>query len=521
MSVSATIILTAGISLLLGSAIGIFIQKFIAAKKVSSAELQAKTILMTAEKEIETKRREAIMEAKDKVYKERHEFEEQNRLRRQELQLLEKRLLQKEETLERRIDSLDRRDQEIQNREEGVKSALDEAQQRQKRLDQLIEEQKQKLEKISDMTAENAKKLLLEAMTNEARQDGARLIKNIEEDAKENAERKAKRIITMAIQRNASDFTVENTISVVQLPNDEMKGRIIGREGRNIRALEQATGVDLIVDDTPEAVIISGFDTVRREIARLALEKLLADGRIHPARIEDVVSKSKQEVDQTIKEAGERVMLETGVTGLHPELIRTIGRLRYRTSYGQNVLQHSVEVSHLAAAMAAELKADVHLASRAGLLHDLGKAVDHEIEGGHATIGSDLATKYNEPQSVIHCIAAHHGEVEFQSLEAVLVQAADAISASRPGARRENIETYIKRLKKLEDISMSFQGVEKAYAIQAGRELRIIVKETEIADNEAILLAKDIAKKVEEELEYPGQIKVTVIRESRAVEYAK
>ncbi len=516
-----TIVLAAFLALAAGVGLGIFIQKSNASKKISSAELQAKTILQNAEKEIETKRREAIVEAKDKVYKERLDLEEQTKARRQELQILEKRLLQKEETLERRIDSLDRRDLELQNREDNLKKQKDELGSKQNKLDSLIEEQKEKLENISGLTADNAKKLLIETMTNEARHDGARLIKNIEEEAKENADRKAKRIITMAIQRNASDFTVENTISVVQLPNDEMKGRIIGREGRNIRALEQATGVDLIVDDTPEAVIISGFDTVRREIARLALEKLLADGRIHPARIEDVVAKAQQEVEQMIKEAGERVMLETGVTGLHPEVIRTLGRLRYRTSYGQNVLQHSIEVSLLAAAMAAELKADLHLAARAGLLHDLGKAVDHEIEGGHATIGADLATKYNEPTSVVHCIAAHHGEVEFQSLEAVLVQAADAISASRPGARRENVETYIKRLKKLEDISMSFGGVEKAYAIQAGRELRILVKETEISDDDAILLAKDIANKVEEELEYPGQIKVTVIRESRAVEYAK
>lgn len=517
----STILLISIATLAVGVFVGFFINKVSSSKKVTSAEQQAQTILNNAQKEIETKRREAIMEAKDKAYKERHEFEEQTRARRQELQSQEKRLLQKEETLDRRIDSLDRRDTEIQNREDALKKTQNELGQKQSKLDGIIDDQKKKLENISGMTADNAKKLLIETMTNEARHDGARLIKQIEDEAKENAERKAKRIVTMAIQRNASDFTIENTISVVQLPNDEMKGRIIGREGRNIRALEQATGVDLIVDDTPEAVIISGFDTVRREIARLALEKLLADGRIHPARIEDVVTKAQEEVEQMMKEAGERVMLETGVTGLHPEIIRTIGRLRYRTSYGQNVLQHSVEVAFLAAAMAAELKADTNLAARAGLLHDLGKAIDHEVEGGHATIGADLATKYNEPTSVVHCIAAHHGEVEFQSLEAVLVQAADAISASRPGARRENIETYIKRLKKLEDISLSFEGVEKAYAIQAGRELRILVKENDISDEAAILLAKDISKKVEEELEYPGQIKVTVIRETRAVEYAK
>jgi len=508
-------------SLSIGLLLGFILYKITAQQKISSAEMQAKSILENAEREIETKRRELAMEAKDKLYRDKQEFEEQTRSRRQELQNLEKRLLQKEETLERRLDSLDRRDQELQSREESLNKAQNEVQQKQHKLDAIIEEQKARLEKISGMTSESAKKLLIETMTNEARHDGARLIKQIEEDAKENAERKAKRIITMAIQRNASDHTIENTISVVQLPNEEMKGRIIGREGRNIRALEQATGVDLIVDDTPEAVIISGFDIVRREVARVALEKLLTDGRIHPARIEDVVAKAKNEVDLLIKESGEQAMLETGVTGLHPEIIRTLGRLRFRTSYGQNVLQHSIEVAHLAATMAAELRADINLANRAGLLHDLGKAVDHEIEGGHAQIGADLANKYSEPPSVVHCIAAHHGEIEFQSLEAVLVQAADAISASRPGARRENIETYIKRLKKLEDISLSFSGVSKAYAIQAGRELRIMVKEDDINDEEALLLAKDIAKKVEEELEYPGQIKVTVIRETRAVEYAK
>jgi len=509
------------VTLLLGLAVGYYFHRTKTQKQIASAEAQAKTILENAEKEIENKRRELIMEAKDKLYKERTEFEEQTRTRRSELQNSEKRLIQKEETMDRRMESLDHRDRELINREENIKKAQQEIQQKQAKLDVAINEQKAKLEKISGLTAEAAKKLLIETMTNEARHDASRLIKLIEEEAKENAERKAKRIVTMAIQRGASEHTIENTISVVQLPNEEMKGRIIGREGRNIRALETATGVDLIVDDTPEAVIISGFDTVRREIARLALEKLLTDGRIHPGRIEDVVAKAKTEVDVMIKEAGEQAIMDTGITGLHPELIRTLGRLRFRTSFGQNVLQHAIEVAHLAGTMAAELRADMNLAMRAGLLHDLGKAVDHEIEGAHAQIGADLANKYNEPASVVHCIRAHHGEVEFQSLEAVLVQAADAISASRPGARRENIETYIKRLKQLEDISMSFTGVSKAYAIQAGRERRIIVKEHELDDDEALLLAKDIAKKVEEELEYPGQIKVTVIRETRAVEYAK
>jgi ribonucrease Y len=509
------------VTLVAGFAVGYQLRKNRSEKTISSAENQAKKILEEAQKEIETQRRELMMEAKDKLYKERTEFEEQTRARRQEMQTLETRLTQKEENLDRRLDTLDARDRELQTREDNLKKSTAALSEKEGQLTGLIDEQKAKLEKISGLTSEAAKKLLIETMTNEARHDAARLIKGIEEDAKENAERKAKRIVTMAIQRSAYDHTIENTISVVPLPSEEMKGRIIGREGRNIRALEMATGVDLIVDDTPEAVIISCFDMVRREIARLSLEKLLADGRIHPARIEEVVAKSKDEVDRVMKESGEQAIMDTGVTGLHPELLRLIGRLRFRTSYGQNVLQHAIEVSHLAGAMAAELKADGHLAARAGLLHDLGKAVDHEVEGGHATIGADLATKYNEPTSVVHCIAAHHGEVEFQSLEAVLVQAADAISASRPGARRENIETYIKRLKKLEDISLSFNGVSKAYAIQAGRELRIIVEENKISDENAILLAKDIAKKVEEELEYPGQIRITVIRETRAIEYAK
>jgi ribonuclease Y len=516
------ILLAVGLgSALVGAVAGFFINNLFAKKSIDSAASQAKVLLDNAQKEIEAKRKELLLEAKDRVYKERQEFEEQTKNRRLELQNLESRLIQKEEAMERRLDSLDRREKDSQQKEESLGREKAQLEKRQSELEGLVHEQKSRLEKISGMTAENAKKLLIETMTGEARQDAARLIRQIEEEAKENASRKAQRIVTMAIQRSASDFTVESTISVVHLPNEEMKGRIIGREGRNIRALEQATGVDLIVDDTPEAVIISGFDNVRRETARLALEKLLADGRIHPARIEDVVEKAKSEVQLAIKESGEQAILETGVTGLHPEILKLIGRLRYRTSFGQNVLQHSIEVSHLAAAMAAELKTDINLAKRAGLLHDLGKAIDHEIEGSHATIGSDLAIKYNEPASVVHCIAAHHGDIEFQSLEAVLVQAADAISASRPGARRENVETYIKRLKKLEDISLSFNGVSKAYAIQAGRELRIIVKEDQVTDEEALLLAKDIAKKVEEELEYPGQIKVTAIRETRAVEYAK
>ncbi len=505
----------------IGSIVGYFIRKSTAEKKILSAESQAHELLNAAKKDIENKRRELLLEAKDKLYKDRHDFEEQTRNRRRELQTLENRLHQKEETMERRLDSFDSRERDFQNREKELNQFQNQVQQKQSELQSIIKEQKSRLEEISNMTAEAAKKLLIETMSSEARRDASRIIKQIEDDAKETADRKAQRIVTMAIQRGASEFTAEFTISVVQLPNDEMKGRIIGREGRNIRALETATGVDLIVDDTPEAVIISSFDMVRREVARLALEKLLGDGRIHPARIEEIVAKTKLDVEKMMKEAGEHALLETGVTGLHAEIVKLLGRLRFRTSYGQNVLQHSLEVAHLAGIMATELNVDAKLANRAGLLHDIGKAVDREIEGAHAQIGANLAAKYNEPASIVHCIAAHHGEIEFQSLEAVLVQAADAISASRPGARRENIETYIKRLKKLEDISMSFNGVSKAYAIQAGRELRIIVKEDEVEDRETVLLAKDIAKKVEDELEYPGLIKVTVIRETRAVEFAK
>ncbi len=507
--------------LVVGSMLGYILRKSTAEKKIRSAESQAHELLNAAKKELENKRRELLLESKDKLYKDRNNFEEQTRNRRRELQTLENRLHQKEEIMERRMDTLDNRERDFQGREKELNKLQNQVQQKQSELQNVIKEQKSRLEEISNLTAEAAKKLLIETMSSEARRDASRLISQIEDDAKETADRKAQRIITMAIQRGASEYTAECTISVVQLPNDEMKGRIIGREGRNIRALETAAGVDLIVDDTPEAVIISSFDMVRREVARLALEKLLGDGRIHPARIEEIVAKTKLEVEKMIKEAGEQALLETGVTGLHPEIIKLLGRLRFRTSYGQNVLQHSLEVAHLAGIMATELNADAKLANRAGLLHDIGKAVDREIEGAHAQIGANLAAKYNEPASIVHCIAAHHGEIEFQSLEAVLVQAADAISASRPGARRENVETYIKRLEKLEAISMSFNGVSKAYAIQAGRELRIIVKENEVEDRATVLLAKDIAKKIEEELEYPGLIKVTVIRETRAVEFAK
>ena len=409
----------------------------------------------------------------------------------------------------------------MEKKEESLQRKLKELELKQARLTAIHDKQNEELERISGLTAEEAKEILVDNIKREAEQEAALIVKEIERDAKENAERKAREIITYAVQKCSADHVAETTVSVVDLPNDEMKGRIIGGEGRNIRALETLTGIDLIIDDTPEAVVISGFDPIRREVARLALEKLISDGRIHPARIEEMVEKSKKEIEQKIKDDGEQAAFETGVHGLHPELIKLLGRLRFRTSYGQNVLKHSIEVAHLAGIMAAELGADVKIAKRAGLLHDIGKAVDHEVEGPHVVIGEDLARKYKENKAILHAIGAHHGDVEPQTIEAVLVQAADAISAARPGARRETLESYIKRLEKLEEISNSFEGVEKSFAIQAGREIRIMVKPEVVNDNSIILIAKDIVKKIEDELEYPGQIKVNVIRETRAIEYAK
>ena len=465
-------------------------------------------------KETEAKRKEIVLEAKEESYKMRAEIERENKEKRTEIQRLERRLTQKEETLDRRADNLDRKEQTITNLESDAQIKVEEAA-------VLVSQQKSELERVARMSTEEAKDFLLRQLDRNLERQISRTIRQAEEQAKEDCDRIARDIVTMAIQRCAVDQTSETTVSVVPLPGDDMKGRIIGREGRNIRAFETMTGVDLIIDDTPEAVVISGFDPVRREVARIALSTLILDGRIHPGRIEETVNKAQIEVEQKMKEAAERAIFETGVTGLDPELIKLLGRLRFRTSYSQNVLQHSVEVSHLAGMIAAELDVNVPLAKRAGLLHDLGKAVDFEVEKPHAIISMDLLKRYREPADVIHAAGAHHHDVEPRSIEAVLVLAADAISAARPGARRETLETYVKRLQKLETIADSYPGVEKTYAVQAGREIRVMVKPTEIDDEAAVKLAYDTARRIEEEMEYPGQIRVTVIRETRAVDYAK
>ncbi len=490
----------------------------IAETKINSAEEEAKRIIESAKskavKDAENTKKEKLLEAKEEIHKERNELDKEIKERRNEIQRQERRIQQKEDTIDKKTQVLEKKEEQIQNKI----AELDEIKEEVERVKKL---QMSQLEKVAELTAAEAKDIILKQVEIDSRHDAALLVKSIEDQAKEEAEAKARNIITGAIQRCAADHVAETTVSVVQLPNDEMKGRIIGREGRNIRSIETLTGVDLIIDDTPEAVILSGFDPVRREIARLSLEKLIVDGRIHPGRIEETVEKARKEVETIIKREGEQATFDTGVHGLHPEIIKLLGRLKYRTSYGQNVLKHSIEVSHLAGLMAAELGTDVALAKRAGLLHDIGKAIDHEVEGSHVTIGADVAKKYKENEKVVHAIMAHHGDVEPNSCVACLVQAADTISAARTGARRENVESYIKRLEALEEIANSFGGVDKSFAIQAGREIRIMVKPDKVNDDETILLAKDIVKKIESTMEYPGQIKVNVIREMRTVEYAK
>ena len=508
------IVLAAAVGIIIGCAIGFAYRKKVAEREIGSAEAEATRLINEAIRNGENRKKEMLLEAKDEIHKSRTDLEKEVKDRRAELTKQERRLEQKEATLDKKTEAFERKEEELSRR-------LADAAKTQEAAEEAHKQQLTTLEKISGLTQEEAKQFLLRSVEEDVRHDAAMKIKEIEQQLKDEAEEKAREIIATAIQRCAADHAAETTVSVVPLPNDEMKGRIIGREGRNIRTLETVTGVDLIIDDTPEAITVSSFDPVRREIARLALEKLIADGRIHPTRIEDMVEKARKEVDRTIREEGERACYETGVHNLNPELIKILGRQKYRTSYGQNVLNHSIEVAHIAGLMAAELGVDVALAKRAGLLHDLGKSIDHEVEGSHVQLGADLARKFKENPVVINAIEAHHGDVEPKTVIAVLVQAADAVSAARPGARRENVENYIRRLEKLEELTGSYPGVDKAYAIQAGREVRIMVKPEVVTEDNMILLARDIAKKIESELEYPGQIKVNVIRETKAVEFAK
>ena len=494
--------------------IGVLIRKKTAESKIKGAENEATRIIANAQKEAENAKKEEILKAKEEILKARNDLDEEIKERRSEVGLQEKRMIQKEENLDRRSESMERREKDLDRR-------IRENDEREKELEEIHEEQTRKLEEIARLSKEEAKVMLLEQLDRKLSDEKALLIREAESKAKENAEKNAREIVGYAIQKCAADHTSETTVSVVALPNDDMKGRIIGREGRNIKALETLTGIDLIIDDTPEAVILSGFDPLRREVAKIALEKLIDDGRIHPAKIEEMVEKAKEEVENIIKQEGERAVLETGVHGLHPDLVKLIGKLKYRTSYGQNVLNHSIEVSNLARIMAEELGLDPKIARRAGLLHDIGKALDHDMEGTHVEIGVEVLKKYKENDIIINAVQAHHGDVEPKTIEAVLVQAADAISASRPGARRETLETYIKRLEKLEEIADSFEGVDKSFAVQAGREIRLIVKPEKISDSQMVIMARDVAKKVESEMEYPGQIKVNVIRETRAIDYAK
>lgn len=503
-----------------GFLIAFWIRGRVVSQKLKAAESEAQKITEEAQRKSDTLLKEANLEIKDRLFRMKSEFDSETKETSRELKNREQRLLHKEESLDRKIEQFEQRDRELSRQEKELARKTDKIDKDQRKYNELLEEQRNQLVKISGMTADQAKDLLIRSMENEARYEGAKLIKRIETETKEEADKRAKKIMATAIQRYAGDFIAERTVSVVQLPNDEMKGRIIGREGRNIRAIEAATGIDLIIDDTPEAVILSGFNPVRREVARIALTRLIADGRIHPARIEDIVKKVTQEVDQTIKEAGEQAAFDLGIHGLHNKLIKHIGQLKFRTSYAQNVLQHSIEVGFLSGIMASELGLNAKLAKRIGLLHDLGKAVDHEVEGPHALIGSKLAKKHGESSRIVHAIAAHHEDVAPETIYALLVQAADGLSGARPGARKELLENYIKRLEDLENIANSFKGVSNSYAIQAGREIRVIVESGIVNDDHAVLLSKDIVKKIEESLTFPGQIKVMVIRETRAVAYA-
>ncbi|PPA71994.1 ribonuclease Y [Jeotgalibacillus proteolyticus] len=516
-----TVIISILLSIIVGVIVGYLIHKFMMDAKIGGAKGSVDQILENGRREAEALKKEALLEAKDENHKLRSEIEAELRERRNELQKQENRLMQREENLDRKDDSLNKRESMLERKDQSLHERQQHIEEMESKVDEMVQKQEHELERISSLTREEAKSIILDQVEKELAQDIAIMVKEQENRAKEESEKKARELLSLAIQRCAADHVAETTVSVVNLPNDEMKGRIIGREGRNIRTLETLTGIDLIIDDTPEAVILSGFDPIRRETARIALEKLVQDGRIHPARIEEMVDKARREVDEYIREIGEQTTFDVGVHGLHPDLIKILGRLRYRTSYGQNVLKHSTEVAYLAGLLAAELGEDETLARRAGLLHDIGKAIDHEVEGSHVEIGVELATKYKEHPVVINSIASHHGDYEATSVIAVLVAAADALSAARPGARSETLENYIRRLERLEEISESYEGVEKSFAIQAGREIRIMVKPEQIDDLTAHRLARDIRKRIEEELNYPGHIKITVIRETRAVEYAK
>ena len=517
----AQLVIIALAGMIAGAVIGIIVRKKMVENKLDSAEAYSRNVVLEASKQAETIKKEAQLHAKDKLYQMKLDFEEETRSRRKELQNQERRLFQKEETLDKKMEQVEQREsvtakteRTLADRENGLKHQEEE-------LNGLIGEERRKLERIAGISAAEAKDMLVSSMESEARHEASKLIKKIESETREISNRKAQEVLVLAMKRYAGDYVAEETVSVVNLPNDEMKGRIIGREGRNIRAIEAATGIDLIIDDTPEAVVLSGFNPVRREVAKVALERLIEDGRIHPARIEEVVERASREIEANIKEAGEQATFDIGLHGIHPELIKLVGRLRYRSSYAQNVLEHSIEVGFLCGIMAAELGIDEKQAKRIGLLHDIGKAVDHEVEGAHATIGADLAKKYGESDEVVHAIAAHHEDIQATSVLDVLIQAADTLSGARPGARREMFESYVKRLEDMETIAKSFKGVGKSYAIQAGRELRIMVESDTVDDFESTMICREIAKKIEKDLSYPGQIKVIVIRETRAIEYAK